>query len=500
MSEEILKLYASKGFLLDKGALEVLSELGFDVSEKIIRNLIDIGIKERVITRKVFDNYNDKIGYLLVDEKDREKNKNSVRLLSTPSFLSKKINVEDFAQHFRSRYEAIKEILEMRDLDNLSSIRRIGAINGVWTIIAMISSRRITKNKNLLLEVEDLTGNSVVLINRENSKLFTQAKNLLLDDVVAFRVSGSSKMLFANGINYPDAILEEERYSDFDENVAFCGDLHVGSKVFLEKKFLKFVDWLNGKVGDERQREIAMKTKYLFLTGDNIDGVGQYPGQEKFLDIKSCKNQYNKVWESLSKIRKNIQIIMCPGVHDAVWIGEPQPTVSEKWVSDLYKMENLYLVPNPCLVEIDGGFKILMYHGASINRFIEEMFDIRVKYGYKSPTRVVKEMLKRRHLAPTHGLMDYVPGGGKDEMVINDVPDIIVTANQHRSEVGCYNNILMIACSCWQGITSFEEKIGNISDPCKVPLFNLKTRKIKIIDFNGENKIKLEDGESLICE
>jgi len=29
----------------------------------------------------------------------------------------------------------------------------------------------------------------------------------------------------------------------------------------------------------------------------------------------------------------------------------------------------------------------------------------------------------------------------------------------------------------------FEEKVGNIPDPCKVPLFNLKSREIKIIDF-----------------
>jgi len=28
-------------------------------------------------------------------------------------------------------------------------------------------------------------------------------------------------------------------------------------------------------------------------------------------------------------------------------------------------MENLHLVPNPALIEIDGGFKVLMYHGAA---------------------------------------------------------------------------------------------------------------------------------------
>ncbi len=493
MVGEILKLYTGKGFLLDKEMLELLSELEFDIAKGIIERLIDFKIKERVITRKVFDKYKERLGDLLVSNKGEE-NK-GVKLLSPLNFLSKKINVEDFVRHFRSRFEKIKEILETKDLDNLSSIRRISVVNGTWTIIAMISSKRITKNKNLLLEVEDLTGSSIVLVNRENSELFAQAKNLLLDDIVAFRVSGSSKMLFANGIVYPDAVLKEERYSDIDKYVAFSGDFHIGSKMFLEDKVLKFISWLNGEVGDERQREIAMKVKYLFLIGDNIDGVGHYPGQEKFLDIKSCKKQYNKLEEILYKIRKDVQIIMCPGQHDAVWVGEPQSAIPEKWAPRLHQMENLFLVPNPSLVEVDGEFKILMYYGASINRFIDEMFDIRVKYGHKSPTRVVMEMLKRRHLAPTHGVMDYIPCGDRDPLIISNVPDIIATAGQHRAEINNYNNILMIASSCWQSTTPFEEKVGSIPEPCRVPLFNLKTREIKIIDFNEENGVKQEEGK-----
>ena len=46
------------------------------------------------------------------------------------------------------------------------------------------------------------------------------------------------------------------------------------------------------------------------------------------------------------------------------------------------------------------------------------------------------------------------------------------------------NNILLIASSCWQSITPFEEKVGNEPEPCRVPLFNLKTREIKILDFS----------------
>jgi DNA polymerase II small subunit/DNA polymerase delta subunit B len=70
------------------------------------------------------------------------------------------------------------------------------------------------------------------------------------------------------------------------------------------------------------------------------------------------------------------------------------------------------------------------------------------------------------------------------------VPDLLCTGEVHRVDVENYNNILIITGSCWQGQTAFEEKIGNIPDPCKVPLFNLKTRELKILDFGVEEELK----------
>ena len=513
MVNKILKLCRDKGFLLDKEMLELLSGLEKDKASKILEILFELKIQEKIITRKLFDKYIEKYKDLLISEKDGkmidknadyliypELQNTKIKLLSDMVVSSKKISVADFIRHFRARYEAIKNILKTRDFENLSSIRRIGINSGVWTVIVMVLKKRITKNKNLLIEVEDLTGSSVVLVNKENNNLFERAKELLLHDVVAIRVSGSSKMLFANDIICPDAVLNEEKYGDIDEYVAFSGDFHIGSKMFLKKNLLSFVAWLNGEIGDNRQKTIAKKVKYLFLIGDNIDGVGIYSEQDKFLDIKSCREQYRKLGEILRKIRGDIQIVMCPGQHDAVWVGEPQFAISKKWAPDLYQIENLHLVPNPALVEICGGFKILVYHGASINRFIDELSGIRIKYGHKSPTKIVKEMLKRRHLAPVHGLMDYVPCGENDPMVINMVPDIIATADQHRAEINSYNNILMIASSCWQSRTPFEEKVGNVPEPCKVPLFNLKTREVKIIDFSENDEIKWQKDEDLVCK
>ncbi len=485
---EILKLFMSKGFFVDREVLSFFSSWKKEEVEKVIKILVDEGVKERIVTKGVISKYIDKFkeNDLVLD----------LRILSSVKFLYRRMVVGDFVRHFCSRYEILKNVL-MRKREELSSIRKISGGRGFYNIIGMVAEKRITKNKNLLIEVEDLSGRVVVLVNNDKKDLFESAMSLMLDDVVVFRVSGSGEMLFVNDIVFPEVGLDVEKIGDIDEYVAFSGDFHIGSKNFLESNVLRFVNWLNGGVGNERQKQIARKVKCLILVGDMVDGVGVYSGQESWLNIKDIKGQYKKLGEILGKIRKDVKIIMCAGQHDAVWVGEPQKTVSEKWAGDLYKIENLKLVSNPTMVDFNG-FKILMYHGASINRFIDEMGGLRVEFGHKSPTRVVREMLKRGHLAPMHGLMDYVPCE-VDPMVIDVAPDIVATGDQHRAEVDCYNNILMVASSCWQSVTPFEEKIGNVPEPCRVPLFNLKTREIKILDFSDED-IKWESGDDLVCK
>lgn len=520
--KEVIRICMENGFFLDREVLSLFSCIGEDKIQEFLSVLFGLKMKERVISKKLIANYSQNIIDAIPPEDystyevffkniKNVKNKKSVgdarclngavKVLSAPAFTQRKVSVKDFVDNFRSRYNKIKGIFESRDFDNLTSIRKIGGDRGSYTIIVYVLGKRITKNKNLFIEVEDMSGTSVVLVNQNKKELFEKARDLLEDDLVAFSVTGNSEMLFANELFFPDASLTEKRHSDFDEYVAFTGDFHAGSNVFLEKNLLRFVDWLNGKEGDKKQKEIAKKVKYLFVTGDVIDGVSHYAGQEKFLSEQTSIEQYKKVEDVLRRVREDIQIVMCPGQHDSVWIGEPQPIIGERWAPGLHKMKNLHLVPNPCLVEVDGGFKILMYHGASINRFVDEIADIRTNYGHRSPTRVVREMLKRRHLAPLHGSMDYIPCENGDPLVIEVIPDIIATADQHRADVSIYNNILMIAGSCWQSTTPFEEKVGNIPDPCKVPLFNLKTREIKILDFSDNLKeIKWEEGSGLACK
>lgn len=83
-----------------------------------------------------------------------------------------------------------------------------------------------------------------------------------------------------------------------------------------------------------------------------------------------------------------------------------------------------------------------------------------------------------------HSLVTYIPNTKRDYLVISEVPDVINTADFHRTDVDFYNGTAIVCSSCWQSITPFEEKVGNVPDPCKVPIMNLKTGKIKIMDFS----------------
>ena len=115
---------------------------------------------------------------------------------------------------------------------------------------------------------------------------------------------------------------------------------------------------------------------------------------------------------------------------------------------------------------------------------INEIDDLRTGQAYLYPSKVVKYMLRHRHLSPSHSANVYVPSEKEDMMIIKEIPDIVATGDLHKADIDIYNNILIIAGSCWQTATPFEEKVGNQPDPGKVPMLNLKTREIKILDFN----------------
>jgi DNA polymerase II small subunit len=522
MKEDILKFCIEKGVLLDKETLNSLSGFDEDEARELIEKLSNL--KEKIITKSFFNKNAEKISELIKNnkiieklkinfglsfeisrerfvekkkeevrlEEDKETSLDHLKVIYSLANSTRKLEVGDFVKYFRMRYHEMKLVLQDRkELEALTSINKINTQRQGLSIIGMVFDKRVTKNKNILLELEDLTGRVVVLVNKNKIDVYDKAKEVLVDDVVGIRGFGNGEIIFANEIVYPEASLHEKSKVDRDERAVFISDIHIGSANFLEENFAKFIKWLNGEMGDEKQREEALKVKYLFITGDCVDGVGIFPGQEALLDIKDIKAQYDKLASYLSKLRKDIKIVICPGQHDAVRVAEPQPPINEDYAPALYGLDNVLLVSNPAIIEISNGEKgrglrILMYHGANMIRYVNEIESLRLGSAPDNPSKVVKELLKRRHLASIHSAVVYIPDEKADPLMIREVPDIINTGDLHHVDVDIYNNILIVCSSCWQSTTPFEEKVGNHPDPCKVPVLNLKTREIKILDFSEE--------------
>lgn len=513
MGSEILRFFMKKGFLLDNEMLDFFNQLEdkeiadrilekiSGANEKIItKSLIDKNLSEvqpiflslrdekRKVVERFFVNFNlnmeiKKEKYIEKEEEIEkvEETANHLKIISPTIVPAKKIRVEDFVKHFRNRYTEFKQILQDRtELQNLTSLDRINGQRQNISTIVLVLNKRITKNKNILLEIEDLTGKGLALVNHNKPELYEKAQDIVMDEVIGLKCVGSREMLFVNDIVYPDAAIFEKKKTEQEAYILFISDLHVGSGRFLEENFLRFIDWVNGKINHKEQ---VKKVKYLFVVGDCVDGVGIFPGQENYLKIKDIKKQYEKLAELLGKIRKDIRIILCPGQHDAVRVAEPQPAIGGDYASSLYKLKNLTLVTNPCYIALVEGFEVLMYHGASFHGIINSIESLRTGNSYDKPSKIVKELLKRRHLAPSHSSVVYIPEE-KDPLFIRRIPDIVTTGEIHRADIDSYNNILIIANSCWQAQTPYEEKVGNHPDPCKVPMLNLKTREIKILDFS----------------
>ncbi len=420
--------------------------------------------------------------------------KRDVKVLFSYNKESTKRTVQDFVAYFNNRYKALEKILRNRKgLDGLTSISRLLTKKDRETvsIIGMVVSKTETKNENIMLTVEDLSGSISVLINKNKKELYEKGKDIVEDEVIGFNGVSGNNILFVNNLIFPDVPRKELKKSPEEKYAAFIGDTHVGSNYFLESDFLRFISWINGEIGDEKQKDVVRKIDYLFILGDIIDGVGIYPNQEADLKIPDIYKQYEEFVKYLEKIPKHITIIICAGNHDAMRISEPQPVIYSEFSKRLHELNNVLLVSNPALVNIAStedfpGFDVLLYHGYSFPYFADNVESIRLAGGLKRADLLMKFLLQKRHLAPTHTSTLYIPDKLKDNLVIEKTPDFFATGHIHRVSTSSYNNITMLNCSSWLSKTDYQEKVGLEPQPGRVILTNLQTRDIKVLRFSHD--------------
>ncbi len=388
-------------------------------------------------------------------------------------------DVDEFVQYYNDRFFRMKEMLENRvELSNAASIDRLSDRDEREdvAIIGLVVDKYKTSSGRWIVYLEDPTGDTKVLVDEEEGEWIVE------DEILGIAGMTGDDIVFANDIVRPDVPLSRDVASTEDEvYAAFMSDMHFGSEDTLDEEIHAFAEWLRSDEG------VAGKIGYLFVNGDAVEGVGEYPGQKEELAVEDVYEQYGLFEEFVERVPDHVQIIVAPGNHDFVRLAEPQPRLPREMVPNIYDRPNVHFVSNPATVKVHGfdgrGIRVLLYHGYSFDSHVDAVPELRDR-GYEEPHHCMVDLLKRRHLAPTFG-SNLLSPEDRDFLVIEEAPDIFVMGHTHAFDVANYKGINLISSGTMQSRTDFQKRVGHKPDPGMIAMVNLKTRDTVVKEFTS---------------
>jgi DNA polymerase II small subunit len=534
---KIISFVTSKGFQIHPDALTLIEEIQenyFQIIEDILSNkknkkeksmvIITEDIKnfvkvpldkipnghsncELIISKATVENY---VGYkedkeIIIDEnlfsikkdsfdKYKEKMDENLKIIyDSNDKINSGEGIEGYTSLFRSRYEKSLKILSLRQDSkkvkkielvkqlfnqskiNSNSMSKEDSANSLF--IAGLVMNKDVKNNNYDLTIDDQSGLLTATTYDEDIK--KQISMLTVDQMVMIEFENNSKRrkntiknLFS--LDIPDRIPNRSKSEIFS---ILISDLHIGSKFFMEKEFQNFLEWLNG---NEYNKDIISKTKYICICGDLIDGIGIFPNQDKELLEKDSYSQMEHAIKILSQIPKHMKVFLIPGNHDLGRRALPQPAIPQKYAEKLYSLDNITMLGNPCMINMEG-IKILMFHGQSLDDIIASIPGL----SYSKPAEAMKILLKSRHLSPIYGQRTPIAPEKEDMMIIEDVPDVLHSGHVHVIDVDSYKGTLLVNSGAWQSQTPFQQTMGITPTPGIAIAINLSNLKPYKIDFNN---------------
>tara|TARA_B100000459_G_scaffold40781_1_gene20675 strand:- start:703 stop:2325 length:1623 start_codon:yes stop_codon:yes gene_type:complete len=392
--------------------------------------------------------------------------------------------LSDIKSFFNSRLSQIRNLmiegrsLPRRPISNAEAYRnrqRYSSNEYEITIVGLVSEPRWAKSGNLMFLLEDETTQIQCLLKPPSgaNPLHAALDGLMNDDVVGvsgFFIGDRTDLFIISNIHLPPLPRRAKNAASVDESVsaAFLSDVHVGSKTFLEPQWEKMINWF-------KNDPLAKNIKYFVLSGDGVDGVGIYPGQDRHLAITDLFQQYGALAMLLSDLPDWVDVIILPGNHDAVRPAEPQPALDPEVQQDY---SDTVFVGNPCDFSLHG-VRILSYHGKSIDDFVAGLRSVT----YAKPEMAMRSMLERRHLAPSWGGKTPLSPEPEDSMVIGTIPDIFVTGHVHGQFVGDHKGTTIVHSSTWQDQTDYQRMLGFQPKPCILTVINLHTHASASIPF-----------------
>ena len=493
--KEIVEYGSKKNLLIEKNAIELLKQQenfreilddffsgeNFFVSREQLENRI---VKTKIVAQQKIEVQGIKKGFKPI-AKEHPSTLNILEKYDVTGHYGSAGKVADFLEFFQDKFKQLSELLKKRHNLLPKPIKRLNTVmkNEEVDVIGMVYKKWETKNGHTAIQIEDLEEKCIALVLKNENALLRLAEHVLADDVIGVKgVKLADNMIIAKDILWPDMPMRKQRTIENKLSIAGLSDIHVGSKLFLEKEFSEFLAWINGKCPKE-EREIAGKIKYILVTGDNVDGIGIYPGQLKELGIKDIFKQYEEFCRLIAQIPEYIEVVICPGNHDAVRRADPQPALREEMVKELKAYSNIHFVGSPCWLEIES-LKVLMYHGASLHDLISSVGFL----SYSQPAKAMIELLVKRSLMPTYGMGQPYTPEKKDFMVIKELPDYVFCGDMHINNYASYRGTTVINSGTWQARTAYQLKLGHVPSPGIVPIVDLSTGRVTEKRFYSEKE------------
>ena len=389
--------------------------------------------------------------------------------------------IEGFSHYFRDRFQklatAFRARQDSRDATTISTVLRAPQ-NQKVKFLAMIVEKREHQEK-IFLQLDDLEDTVTVLASAEEKGAFTVAQRAPLDQVICVEgVRAKGDLIVAKQILLPDIPDHKPHLADEEVWAVLMSDLHVGSKKFLGEQLDRVFDWLNLKVGDKNQREIAERTKYVVICGDIVDGIGIYPRQEQELAILDLYEQYREAARYIEKIPDHIETIILPGNHDAVRQALPQPPLPKSFGEPLYEARSLISIGNPAEITLHG-VRLLLHHGRSLDDIVASVPTM----DFAQPEKAMRLQLQCRHLVSEYGKRTPIAPERVDHLVIETVPDIFHSGHTHIMKFENYRGTQIVNSGAWQAQTDYQRRGGVVPTPGILTVVNLQNLQVRPIDF-----------------
>ncbi len=490
--QHILQSIATEGFQLSRDAFEFLSTINHeelaDCVREALRRANEVSPRPIVITKQYFEtkakttSESTVASSVAISSAPARDIEARIEVVSDPgSNTSTRGSLDSFVKYFQSRFEKMSLILRQRpDVRGARSIAEAleAAPNEHVKFIAMIMTKRERDGK-IFLEVDDFENTVTILVVGVQDNAYEIAQRLSLDQVVCFEtVKGRNDLLVAKGIYLPDIPERKPNKASEPVNVALLSDIHFGSKTFLESAFNQMILWLNRKVGSPQQMQLAGRTKYVIIAGDVVDGVGIYPRQEEELAVPDIYQQYKLVAQLIQQIPEHMEVIVIPGNHDATRQSLPQPPILSEYAEPLYSSRKILSLGNPCELRLHG-VDFLLYHGTSLNDVMASIPDMDLH----APEKAMEYLLRCRHLVPAYGVGTSIAPEQEDNLVVENVPDVFESGHIHVLGRRNYRGTLLVNSGAWQSQTDYQRKLGLEPTPGKLPVVNLQTLQVTMIDF-----------------